>query len=137
MPDPTQTSNPVTPEQLDAIREVVNIGAGHAATNLSTLTGLRVMISVPRIQWAQGEVEAARAEVVRAEVEVSRLTPLVSSGQASQGELDGARATYEKAQQRLQRAQAAAQGAETKGTVSAPSTSGSAAGLRGFRQHEK
>ena len=60
MSDPTQTSNPVTPEQLDAIREVVNIGAGHAATNLSTLTGLRVMISVPRIQWAQGEVEAAR-----------------------------------------------------------------------------
>jgi chemotaxis protein CheC len=58
--DPTQTSSPVTPEQLDAIREVVNIGAGHAATNLSTLTGLRVMISVPRIQWAQGEVEAAR-----------------------------------------------------------------------------
>ena len=30
-----------------------------------------------------------------------------------------------------------AQGAETKGTVSAPSTSGSAAGLMGFRQHEK
>lgn len=43
--------NPVTPQQLDAIREVVNIGAGHAATNLSQLTGLTVMISVPRIQW--------------------------------------------------------------------------------------
>jgi chemotaxis protein CheC len=56
----TDTAGPVTPKQLDAIREVVNIGAGHAATNLSTLTGLRVMISVPRIQWAQGEVEAAR-----------------------------------------------------------------------------
>jgi chemotaxis protein CheC len=41
----------VTPRQLDAIREVVNIGAGHAATNLSALTGLTVMISVPRIQW--------------------------------------------------------------------------------------
>jgi chemotaxis protein CheC len=52
-------STPVTPQQLDAIREVVNIGAGHAATNLSALTGLRVMISVPRIQWAQGDVEAA------------------------------------------------------------------------------
>src|SRR3712207_3559045 len=55
------TENPVTPKQLDAIREVVNIGAGHAATNLSALTGLRVMISVPRIQWAAGEVETAGA----------------------------------------------------------------------------
>lgn len=43
----------VGPRQLDAIREVVNIGAGHAATNLSTLTGLRVMISVPRIHWGR------------------------------------------------------------------------------------
>jgi len=48
----------------------------------------------------------------QAEVEVSRLTPLVASGQASQGELDGARATYERAQQRLQRAQSGAQGAQ-------------------------
>ena len=64
------------------------------------------------ITAAQAEVDAARAEVVRAEVEVSRLTPLVASGQASQGELDGARATYERAQQRLQRAQSAAQGAQ-------------------------
>lgn len=64
------------------------------------------------IASAQAEIEAARSEVVRAEVEVSRLTPLVASGQASQGELDGARATYERAQQRLQRAQSAAQGAQ-------------------------
>jgi multidrug resistance efflux pump len=64
------------------------------------------------IASAQAEVEAARAEVVRAEVEVSRLTPLVASGQASQGELDGARSIYERAQQRLQRAQTAAQGAQ-------------------------
>ncbi|HWK89956.1 MAG TPA: chemotaxis protein CheC [Longimicrobium sp.] len=48
----------VTPRQLDAIREVVNIGAGHAATNLSALTGLRVMISVPRIQWSTPEAAA-------------------------------------------------------------------------------
>ena len=53
------TQNPVTPQQLDAIREVVNIGAGHAATNLSQLTGLTVMISVPRIQWVQGGTAAA------------------------------------------------------------------------------
>ena len=53
------TDNPVTPQQLDAIREVVNIGAGHAATNLSALTGLRVMISVPRIQWVKDGVPTA------------------------------------------------------------------------------
>lgn len=64
------------------------------------------------ISAAQAEVEAARAEVVRAEVEVSRLSPLVAAGQASQGELDGARATYERAQQRLQRAQSGVQGAQ-------------------------
>jgi biotin carboxyl carrier protein len=62
---------------------------------------------------AQSETEAARAEVVRAEVEVRRLEPLVAAGQASQGELDGARATYERAQQRLQRAQASAQSAQS------------------------
>jgi multidrug efflux pump subunit AcrA (membrane-fusion protein) len=62
---------------------------------------------------AQTEVEAARAEVVRTEVEVGRLTPLVSAGQATQGELDGARAQYEHAQQRLRQAQDAAQSAQT------------------------
>lgn len=44
----------VHPRQIDAIREVVNIGAGHAATALSTMTNLTVMISVPRILWLEG-----------------------------------------------------------------------------------
>ena len=35
--------------QLDALREVENIGAGHAATALSQLTDRRMMISVPRV----------------------------------------------------------------------------------------
>lgn len=35
--------------QLDALREVANIGAGHAATALSQMIGGRIMISVPRI----------------------------------------------------------------------------------------
>lgn len=35
--------------QLDALKEVENIGAGHAATALSQLTDRRIMISVPRI----------------------------------------------------------------------------------------
>ncbi len=34
---------------IDAMREVANIGAGHAATALSQITGQRIMISVPRI----------------------------------------------------------------------------------------
>ena len=62
---------------------------------------------------ANSEVEAARAEVVRHEAEVQRLTPLVAAGQASQGELDGERALYERAQQRLQRAQTGARDAQT------------------------
>jgi len=35
--------------QLDALREVENIGAGHAATALSQLTNRRIMITVPKI----------------------------------------------------------------------------------------
>jgi chemotaxis protein CheC len=37
------------PVQLDALREVANIGGGHAATALSQMTGGTIMISVPRI----------------------------------------------------------------------------------------
>ncbi|MBI4541387.1 MAG: chemotaxis protein CheC [Gemmatimonadetes bacterium] len=36
--------------ELDALREVANIGAGHAATALSQLTRRRVMINVPEIR---------------------------------------------------------------------------------------
>ena len=64
-------------------------------------------------QSANAEIDAARAEVVRHEAEVQRLTPLVASGQASQGELDGERSLYERAQQRLQRAQSAQRDAQT------------------------
>lgn len=35
--------------QLDALREVANIGAGHAATALSQMTNQTIMISVPEI----------------------------------------------------------------------------------------
>jgi multidrug efflux pump subunit AcrA (membrane-fusion protein) len=64
-------------------------------------------------QAADVDIEAARAEVVRHEAEVGRLTPLVSSGEASQGELDGERALYEQAQRRLTQAQQAKSNAET------------------------
>ena len=41
--------------QLDALREVANIGAGHAATALSQMTGGTIMISVPTINVARLE----------------------------------------------------------------------------------
>ena len=42
----------LTPGQLDALREVANIGAGHAATALSQMTSQTIMISVPRVNIA-------------------------------------------------------------------------------------
>jgi chemotaxis protein CheC len=36
-------------EQLDALREVANIGSGHAATSLSQLVRARVMVRVPKV----------------------------------------------------------------------------------------
>jgi chemotaxis protein CheC len=42
-------------EQLDALRETANIGAGHAATALSQMTGSKIMISVPTITIASLE----------------------------------------------------------------------------------
>jgi chemotaxis protein CheC len=39
----------LTPEQVDALREVANIGSGHAATSLSQLMGKKVMVRVPKI----------------------------------------------------------------------------------------
>jgi multidrug efflux pump subunit AcrA (membrane-fusion protein) len=65
------------------------------------------------LQAAQAEVETARAEVVRHEVELQRLTSLVSSGQASQADVDGERALYEQASQRLEKAKAAVQEAQS------------------------
>ena len=39
----------LTPKELDALRETASIGAGHAATALSLMTGQRIMISVPQL----------------------------------------------------------------------------------------
>ena len=41
--------------QLDALREVANIGAGHAATALSQMIGQTIMISVPTINVSRLE----------------------------------------------------------------------------------
>ncbi len=76
----------LTPAQLDALREVANIGAGHAATAMSELTGQRIMISVPRVniaplddvpnQIAEGE-EPVVAVLMQMMGDLSGLTLLV------------------------------------------------------------
>lgn len=68
--------------------------------------------AVKNIEKAQSDLEAARAEVIRTEVDVQRLTPLVATGDAPQAQLDGARADYDKAQQRLRKAQTASADAQ-------------------------
>jgi len=45
-------SAPLSPQRIDALKEVANIGAGHAATALSLMTGARIMIDVPTINVA-------------------------------------------------------------------------------------
>ncbi len=50
-----EVAQDLNPHQIDALREVANIGAGHAATALSQLTNLSVMISVPRVVFAPEE----------------------------------------------------------------------------------
>jgi chemotaxis protein CheC len=42
----------LNPLQLDALREVANMGAAHAATALSQMTGGTIMIAVPRLHVA-------------------------------------------------------------------------------------
>lgn len=49
----TRDVRSLKPKQLDALREVANIGAGHAATALSTMTGQAIMINVPTIAIAR------------------------------------------------------------------------------------
>ncbi len=41
--------------QLDALREVANIGAGHAATALSQMTNRTIMISIPEVNVSRLE----------------------------------------------------------------------------------
>ena len=45
----------LSPLHLDALREVANMGAGHAATALSQMTGKTILISVPTINIARLE----------------------------------------------------------------------------------
>jgi chemotaxis protein CheY-P-specific phosphatase CheC len=72
------------PHEMDLLREVANIGAGHAATALSTMVGSTIMISVPRVNVLDaGEVPpvvssdeepvaGVRVEAARAYVRVQK-----------------------------------------------------------------
>jgi multidrug resistance efflux pump len=66
------------------------------------------------VKASEAAIEAARAEVVKHEAEVLRLTPLVSSGQVPQAQLDAERSLYEQAQRRLQQAQDASRQAQSE-----------------------
>ena len=52
-PAPALKHQPLGPKEIDLLREVANIGAGHAATALSTMIGSTIMISVPRVSVLQ------------------------------------------------------------------------------------
>lgn len=52
-----------SPARIDALKEVASIGAGHAATALSLMTGARIMIDVPMVTVGQlSELAPAIAE---------------------------------------------------------------------------
>jgi multidrug efflux pump subunit AcrA (membrane-fusion protein) len=104
------------------VAEGVRVNAGTPIIELTTraegpVVGQKTVESaegqaVRNYKTADTEIEAARAEAVRHEAEVARLTPLVASGEATQGQLDGERGLYEQAQRRLQQAQEAKRIAE-------------------------
>jgi len=72
IPEPRLTAvmmRALSPARLDALKEVANIGAGHAATALSLMTGARIMIEVPTVNVGQlselmPEIAAADASLV-------------------------------------------------------------------------
>src|SRR5262245_46502637 len=67
--------------QLDALREIANIGAGHAATALSQMTGRQVGIGVPNVSMA---ARSALSDVVgRGDA------PMILTRVRTQGAFDG------------------------------------------------
>jgi multidrug resistance efflux pump len=105
----------VTPEGVHVSQgtPVIEIAVrSNAAATTTNPAESREAQAIRDYKAADAEIEAARAEAVRHGGEVERLTPLVASGEASQGQLDGERALYENAQRRLQQAQEAKRNAE-------------------------
>lgn len=85
-PFPADDLRSLNAGQLDALREVANIGAGHAATALSQMTEQQIMISVPELRIAPLESlpnqisapeEPVAAVLMRMEGDLTGLTLLV------------------------------------------------------------
>lgn len=85
-PLPPDDVRALSAQQLDALREVANIGAGHAATALSQMTEQRIMISVPELTIAaldeipnqvSAPEEPVAAVLMRMEGDLTGLTLLV------------------------------------------------------------
>ena len=71
----------MSPARLDVLKEVANIGAGHAATALSLMTGARIMIDVPTVNI--GQLSELVPEIAGAEV------PIVSVMMDMHGSMNG------------------------------------------------
>ena len=78
--------------QRDALREVANIGAGHAATALSQLTGRRIMADVPEVRVVRLEevgalvgdpADVVAAVIVRVEGALTGQTIQVMPGETA------------------------------------------------------
>ena len=85
-PYPADDLRALSARQLDALREVANIGAGHAATALSQMTDQQIMISVPELTIAPLDAvphqisapeEPVAAVLMRMEGDLTGLTLLV------------------------------------------------------------
>jgi len=85
-PETPNDARALSPEALDALREVANIGAGHAATALSQITEHQIMISVPRINIAAledvpnqiaGREEPIAAVLMKIDGDLTGLTLLI------------------------------------------------------------
>ena len=73
------------------------------------------------LRAAQGDLTVAKEEASRAAEKVRRIEPLVRQGYASRADLNTARATYQDAQARLQRAYDKLQSAQTNTNRNSPS----------------
>ena len=83
---PSDDIRTLSKSAMDAMREVANIGAGHAATALSQITSQRIMISVPRINITTldnipntigGAEEPVAAVAIRVDGDLTGVTLLV------------------------------------------------------------
>jgi chemotaxis protein CheC len=70
-----------SPQRVDALKEVASIGAGHAATALSLMTGARIMIDVPMVNV--GKLAELAPEIAEPDA------PIVSVTMDMHGSLNG------------------------------------------------